>query len=200
MTFRIITFLAALALLYCLVEWGRIAWLDRDGLTPSAPFLILADGGGVPVTLVIDYRCGNCGAVYQAFETLQTIHPEFAYIVRPVAYIDEQSILLTRLAMAAGQAGKFHELHTAFAEKGGDFTESFLRETISLYGMDYEELLERAQSEEVTRMIADNIDDAFWFGADSVPSLIVGTQAHRLSPPIEAISVSDLLPLLAPAR
>lgn len=200
MAYRIVTIIAALILLYCVAEWGRIAWLDRDALNPSAPFLIQADGGGIPVTLVVDYRCGNCTAVYQAFNELQNIRPEFAYIIRPVPFVDAQSELPIRLVMAAGLEGKFTEIHEAFAEKGGDFPESFLRETISLYGMDYDALLERAQSETVSKMVADNIDDVVWFGGDSIPSLIVGTRAHRLSAPIEGTTVQSLLPLLAQTR
>lgn len=200
MAFRIITIIAALIFLYCVAEWGRIAWFDHDALTPAAPFLIQADGGGIPVTLVMDYRCGNCAAVYQAFDDLKTLRPEFAYIIRPVPYIDDESELLVRLVMAAGLDGNFKSLHEAFAEKGGEFSESFIRETVSLYGMDYDALLARAQSDEVSKLVADNIDDALWFGGDSVPSLIVGTQAHRIAQPIEAVSAQTLLPLLAQTR
>lgn len=200
MVFRIITIIAALILLYCVAEWGRIAWFDHDALTPAAPFLIQADGGGIPVTLVMDYRCGNCAAVYQAFDELKNLRPEFAYVVRPVPYIDDQSELLVRLVMAAGLEGNFAALHDAFAEKGGEFPESFIRETVSLYGMDYDALLARAQSDEISKLVADNIDDALWFGGDSVPSLIIGTQAHHFAPPIEAVSVQTLLPLLAQTR
>lgn len=200
MLFRIVTLIAALILLYCIAEWGRIAWLDHKALTPAAPFLVQADGGGLPVTLVMDYRCGNCAAVYKAFDELKSIRPEFAYIIRPVPYIDEQSELPVRLAMAAGLEGKFADIHEAFTEKGGSLPESFLRETVSLYGMEYDALLERAGGEDISKLVADNIDDALWFGTDTVPSLIVGMRYHRLRAPIETITVTDLLPLLAQAR
>lgn len=197
MIFRIVTAVCLLIAAYAAFEWGRLKWLDYDAITPAAPFLVMADGGGPAVTLVMDYRCGNCHAVYRAFDALMELRPEFTYIVRPVPFIDTQSEELVGLVIAAGVQGHFTDIHRAFTETTASLSPSFIRETFSLYGLDEERTREIAQSEAVSKLIADNLDDVIWFGGNSVPSLIVDGRYHRLPDPIDAITPADLLPLLA---
>ncbi len=200
MAFRIITGLCVLILLYAGFEYGRFAWLAHDAKTPDAKFLIQANGKGPTIAAFIDYSCTNCASVYKALDDARDLHPDLTLIIRPVAYIDNQSVKLTRLAMAAGIAGHFPEIHAAFIEQNGKFSESFLRETFSLYGMDYDTILSDETLAKVDALSRDNMDDAAWIGAATVPALTINNVFYTVPSPIEDFSVSALLPLLAPAR
>lgn len=197
MAFRLVTGLCALILLYAAFEWGRFAWLTHDAQTPKAAFLILNDGDNPAIVEFIDYRCNNCQATYKASADLRALHPDLTHIVRPLPYIDEESERLTRLALAAGLEGKFAEIHTAFIERNGQFTEPFLRETFSLYGLDYARALEKSKGEDVTALMIDTIDDAHITGVDSVPTFLIGRALYIVPNPIETITAPDLISVLA---
>ncbi len=200
MAFRIITGLCVLILLYGGFEWVRIAWLMRDAKTPDAAFLVQDTNTGPALNVFVDYRCGNCQPFYKAVDDLRTLHPDLHYIIRPLIWIDDRSDTLTRFVLAAGLEGKFLEMHEALLERNGDIPDSFLRETASLYGLDYDALVEKAQSDEVTKMADDNGEDAAGLGIEVIPSLSIGPVYFRPAGPLEALSVSDLLPALEQAR
>lgn len=198
MIFRFITCLCVLILLYAGFEYGRLAWLARDAHSPGADFLVLTQGKGPNITAFIDYSCTNCAPVYKALADIQELHPNLTLTIRPIAYIDTQAVQLAHLAMAAGSEGHFPEIHAAFIEQNGQLSDSFLRETFSLYGMDYTALSSDETARKMNALLEDNSADARWFGVETVPSLIVNDILYTVPAPIEDFSVSNLLPLLAP--
>lgn len=200
MAFRIITILCALVLAWSVFEWGRIVWLVRAANTPKASFLVYDKGDGLMVTEFTDYLCNNCAAFAKAVADLRDLHPELGYTIRPMAWINDESIKLTRLAFAAGKHGKFREIHEAFIERNGEFDDTFLRETFSLYGMDYDALLAESQGDDITAMIDDNDEDAGRMGVGIVPSVLIGKVYYTAEQPIDTATVTHLLPVLARAR
>ncbi len=198
--YRLITGLSLVLLLLASAFWGWHQWQIRTAYTPRAAFLVGQGTGSQTVTAFIDYRCGNCGAFYKALGDLKDLRPDVTLIVRPLAFIDQQSVRLSRIALAAGTQGRFPEIHAAFLERDGAFDDAFLRETLSLYGLDLSEIEKKAGSSEVEALFQDNVDDAVKLGVGTIPSLMIGDMYHPAQNPIENFSVSDILPLLAPAR
>lgn len=201
MAFRIITLLCALALGWSVYEWGRVVWLMRGAQAPEAEFLVYEAGtGGIMLNEFTDYLCDNCTAFSASVADLRDLHPDLGYTIRPMAWINDESDKLTRLAFAAGTQGKFREIHDAFMERKGQFDDSFLRETFSLYGMNYDAMIERGGQADITAMIADNDEDAGRLGVGIVPSVMIGNLHVTSRQPIDTATVADLLPALAQAR
>ena len=197
--YRFITGGSLVLLLLAAALWGWQQGRTRGLYEPRADFLIERGTGQQTVTAFIDYRCGNCGAFYKALADLKDIRPDVTLIVRPLTFIDTQSVRLARLALAAGTEGRFAEIHAAFLERGGAVDDAFLRETFSFYGLDLAAIEEKAQSGTVEALLMDNADDAVALGVRLIPSLIVGGVYYVPPAPIEDFSVSAILPLLAPA-
>lgn len=198
--YRILTILSLLVLLAVCVLYVWQQQQTKGLYMPRAEFLIDKGNSEQTVTAFIDYRCGNCGAFYKALADLKELRPELTLIIRPLAFIDQQSVRLTQLALAAGTEGHFNEIHIAFLERNGAFDDAFLRETLSLYGLDLAELEKKSQSGHVQELFMDNTDDATLLGVNLIPSLLIGNTYYVPPAPIENFSVSDILPLLAPAQ
>lgn len=72
-----------------------------------------------------------------------------------------------------------------------------MRETFSLYGLDYARALEKSKGEDVTALMIDTIDDAHITGVDSVPTFLIGRALYIVPNPIETITAPDLISVLA---
>lgn len=198
MGFRIAIVLSLIVLAYAAFEWGRLAWLAKQAYEPGAEFL--ADGppdSDLYAVLYLDYRCANCANAYAAFDGLRAARPDIRYVVRPLSFIDEESLRLMHLVLAAGLKGKFDEMHRAFLERNGNITDSFLRETAALYDLDYEEWIKDSESDEVHEIIDDIFRAAETTGVESVPSFTIGRTWYRAPDPIETVDTAMLLSWLA---
>lgn len=154
-------------------------WMYHSLENPRADFQIYEnenDGVEDKVVLVefLNYGCGYCKQMHPTLNELLALRKDITYIVRPVVFGNERMVALSNQVIAAGLQGKFWEMHNAVLEyPEQDVPDSFIEETASLYGIDYQKLVADSQGDEV-RKIAENNFKAFSHASiSSVPSFIL---------------------------
>ena len=102
------------------------------------------------------------------------VRKDIRYVIRPVIFGIEGDEKSTKLAIAAGLQGKFSEMHDAFLEYPKQkIPDDFIKETASLYGIDYDLLIKDSEGKEVQKIMKDNLKAFEHSGLYSVPSFMI---------------------------
>lgn len=143
--------------------------------------------GGNPegdVTLVefMDYRCGYCRRAAPDVDDLVEFDGNIRFVIKEFPILGEQSMLSSRFAIATLQlAGDeaYKATHDALITFKGDIDETSLTRMGETLGLDTDAILAHMDSEEVTRVIAENHQLAQQLGISGTPSFVMGDQMLR---------------------
>ena len=185
---------------YSLTGIAFFKWSAYQTTHPKAAFQII-DNGNNEITIVdfTNYRCGYCKQMHSTVKETLSLQKNIRYVPRPILFGDNQlsnednpqiqkPYPLEQLVMAAGIQGKFEEMHNMFMEyPDGSIPEELIKETANLYGIDYDKMVEDAQSERVQKYLDDNISDMLGYKIQTIPSYIINGTTY---------TISDTLPTL----
>ncbi len=172
--------------------------LQREALIndPTSP---VAGNPGGDVTLVefFDYHCGYCKRVLGDILVLLDDDADVRIVYKEFPILGPQSVTAARIALAAHRQDpdKYMAFHVALMASRARLNEDRALQMALELGFDVDGLKADMNSDEIGRIIQDNIELARLLGINGTPSFVIGDQ---LIP--GAVSLDTLKELIARAR
>jgi len=194
----------ALAGIYTVVGIVNFKWMHHSVENPKAEFLTYESGDGVAdeITVVefLNYGCGYCKQMHPTVKELLALRKDIKYIVRPVVFGTEEMLRLNNMVLAAGLQGKFWEMHDAVLEyPEQDVPDSFIEETASLYGIDFDKLVSDSQSIEIENIARNNMGSMRHASISSVPSFVINGEVYVINDEYLP-NLKDMIKIIANAK
>lgn len=151
-----------------------IAAVEIDGSPSKGP-------NHAPVTIVewADFECGFCARAVPILEAAQKAYPNQVRLVFkhfPLA-MHPHSTQLSKLAVAAGNQGKFWEMHAAlFAGRGGQLDEAGIAKLASELKLDSNKLLADLAAPETEERLTRDRAMADKLGLKGTPFIIINSR------------------------
>jgi protein-disulfide isomerase len=175
-------------------------------VTPSTFDLTQAPTRGpatAPVTLVLfsDFQCGFCQRVNPTVNQLLQKYPEKVRLVFKHLPIEGHTLapLAHRAALAAGEQGKFWEMHDRiFANQRAMSREDLLGHAAAL-GLDVPTFTATMDAERTGKLVDRDVAEAEKVGIDGTPTFFVNGKPLVGAQPLEAFTAAVDAALAAPA-
>ncbi len=159
----------------------------RSRFTQSGLVQVELDGSpskgpqNAPITVVewADYQCVFCGKAAPVLEEVFNAYPNQIRLVFKQFPLESHPLAapMAKLAIAAGNQGKFWEMHHAlFAGRGGALDEPGMRKLASELKLDADKLLADVQAPETAERIAKDRAQADKLGLKGTPFIIVNSR------------------------
>jgi protein-disulfide isomerase len=132
--------------------------------------------GDVTVVEFFDYNCGYCRQAMNDVTTLLNSDKKVRLVLKEFPIFGENSVAVSKIALAAQKQGKYWELHQALYERKGQdrATPALALEIAKDLGLDVEKLKKDADSAEVLAELTANGKLAEKMGIQGTPHFIVG--------------------------
>jgi protein-disulfide isomerase len=138
--------------------------------------------GDVTIVEFLDYRCGYCKRAFPEVEALIASDGNIRFIVKEFPILGEQSTLASRFAIAVlrveGDAA-YKDVHDALMSMRSDVTMSALVQMSDTFGLDTAAISAEMQSEEISRIIAENRALAQSLAISGTSTFVIGDQMVR---------------------
>ncbi len=146
--------------------------------------------GDVTVVEFLDYRCGYCRQAHPVIGELLATDGNIRLIVKEFPILGEASTRASRFAIATklvegGEA--YAALHDELMTMRGEMGTAPLTRLVEEMGFDAAAIAERAETEEVTRIIEENRALASRMRINGTPSFVVGERMLRGFLPLEGM-------------
>lgn len=165
---------------------GRLAEVAGEVETPFPGAVLGNPQGSRTLVKFTDYGCTYCRAAEADVQKLIAEDPELRVVVREWA-IFEGSEEAARIALAAARQGKYPQFYSAMFELGPPSPQT-VEAAAQRAGLDLAAARIYAQSEAVTRELAQNMGLAQQLGFTGTPSWVSGTQIFQGAVGYEALS------------
>ncbi len=156
--------------------WGTLA------SDPSAPIIGNPDGD-VTIVEFFDYACSYCKAAEPRLAQAIAGDGRVRLVLKEFPILTPESMVATRVALAAGKQGKYRQFHDTMMAYQGQLSESVIFGTAEKLGLDMARLKADMQAPDVTQQIIANFNLARAIRAFQTPTFIAGNRvaAHVLS-------------------
>ena len=121
-----------------------------------------------------DYNCGYCKRLFKTLQTLVAEDSDILIIVKEFPVLTKSSVLAAKAALAAAEQNKFLEYHFALMTSVGGITNSTLRSTANMLGLNMKQFDEAISSERLERILRRNINAGRAIGIEGTPALLIG--------------------------
>jgi len=150
-----------------------------------------------------DFQCGGCAEAYPIIKQVQAANPDqVAVIYRhyPLTQIHPYAQLAAQAAEAAGEQGKFWEMHdrlfdqqtTWAALRSQDDVLALFSEYAQEFGIDKNAFMEKIQLDQVKQNVADDVSSGTRLNVDSTPTIYLNGQKVTAPAQLSQL-VADLL-------
>ncbi|MEO0784602.1 MAG: DsbA family protein [Pseudomonadota bacterium] len=144
----------------------------------ASDFAIGPDDAEVTVVEFFDYRCGYCKRSVDYVAGLPANYDGNVRVVfKELPILSPQSREAALAALAAGQQGKYFEMHVGLMEHRGNFTSAEINEVAAEAGVDVEQMRADMDSDAVQKQLADTSALARDLGISGTPAFFVGDTA-----------------------
>ena len=138
--------------------------------------------GDVTIVEFLDYRCGYCKRAFQEVEELIASDGNIRFIVKEFPILGDQSTLASRFAIAVlrveGDAA-YKDVHDALMTMRSDVTMSALVQMSDTFGFDTAAVSAEMESDDISRIIAENRALAQALAISGTPTFVIGDQLVR---------------------
>lgn len=138
--------------------------------------------GDVTIVEFLDYRCGYCKRAFDEVEALLENDGNIRFIVKEFPILGEQSTLASQFAIAVLLVegdDAYKDVHDALMTMRSDVTMSALVQMSDTFGLDTASISAEMQSEDVSRIIAENRALAQALAISGTPTFVIGDQLVR---------------------
>lgn len=135
--------------------------------------------GDVTIVEFLDYNCGYCKKAMADVMTLIGEDKNVRLLMVDIPILGPSSTEAAKWALAAKLQGRYLDYHVALMEHSGRLSEPQLMMIADRIGLDTDQLRRDKDSDEVTKMINDNIDLARRLSITGTPAFIVGKDLVR---------------------
>jgi protein-disulfide isomerase len=146
---------------------------SADKIISGKPFIGNKDGTLV-ITEFFDYRCGYCRKVYPDLLKLIKEYPDLKIVLIELPYGGDTSTKAAKFSLAvhALYPEQFYNFHTGLLN-ATFIDDKVIYALISQYNMDKTKLIEKANSDEIEKIISQNVQQATKAGVQGVPSFLI---------------------------
>jgi protein-disulfide isomerase len=147
----------------------------------------------------MNYGCDKCRNIHP--NTMEAIQKDgkVRLIIRPVVEQGDWSEMLVQYVYAAGEQGKFLEMHEGIIENWPIDDELFLIKYAENLDLDLDQLSRDVQSDEIKELVKINQDIFIRWQLNTVPTFFVG-KAAVFRPRVESITTEEWLEKFKKAR
>lgn len=145
---------------------------ELEGAT-SSPILGNKAGKSI-IVMFFDYNCGYCKQSAEAIEKAISNDNDTKVILKVYPILGSDSEFLARIALAVNihSPNKFHEIHNEFLSNKV-FDKDEIIELLKMHKIDHREIEKLSESEEVTKLITNNLKLAKDLKINGVPAFII---------------------------
>jgi len=164
-------------------------WQDPDSPVLGNPH------GNVTIVEFFDYACPYCKAAEPRLESAVRSDPGVKLILKEFPILTPESLVASRVALAATRQHKYRQFHDAMMAYHGPWNEAAIFETARHVGLDMVQLRQDMAAPEVTNEIIADFNLARGLRIFQTPGFVVGD--HILTGPSAQI---DFPAVIAAAR
>ncbi len=128
------------------------------------------------VTIVefFDYRCGFCKrSMDWVMDTAETHPDDIRVVFKELPILSEESRTAALAALAAGEQGKYMEMHQALMQSRSDFSDAAIDEIARTVGVDVKKMRADMGSRELLQQVADVREQAISVDAGATPTFFI---------------------------
>src|SRR5689334_20414430 len=151
--------------------------------------------GDVTVVEFFDYRCPYCKRVSDALIQLVKDDPKIKLVYKEFPILGPESVVASKIALAAQRQGKYNEVHAALMAHKGSFEQADLLALAASAGADADKLAADMQDPAIMGLLQANDSLAAALGITGTPGFLFGKQ---LVP--GAVSLEDMKKLVSAVR
>lgn len=152
-------------------RWDELAHAEGD------PILGNADGD-VTIVEFFDYRCGFCKKMLPAMTALQADDPKVRIVMKEFPILGPESVLASRVALAADRQGRYAEMHEALMASAGQLDSEQIFTLAEQTGLDMERLRQDMQDPAVDAILRRNLELADELGIRGTPAFVTRSEAQ----------------------
>lgn len=190
--------LAAIAV-YLSVNIFQLYTAQRGLANVPAGYATGPESADLTVVEFLSYSCRYCREVHPTITEAVKRDGNIRYIPRPVGSGDSESMQAAKIVYAAGEQGKFIEMHNALIENYRVVDEDALVELSRRVGVDVNELNKALGSGGGEKRIKKNTKLFLNIGGQATPTFIIGGEIIYV-PEGQMPLVDDFLAMFAEAR
>ena len=123
-----------------------------------------------------DYQCPYCGDAYSIVKEIQsTFGDQILFVFRnfPLQEAHRYANIASQAAEAAGNQGKFWEMHDAIYENQKQLNDDFLEYLAEKLGLDMEQFEHDLNSEEISAKVENDFESGVRSGVNGTPSFFI---------------------------
>jgi protein-disulfide isomerase len=187
----------AIVILSVIIGWKfyvSYTAFDKLQMAPHHQY-VGAENPSVIITEIMDYRCAYCRQMHDVMTAFVALHPEVRVIYRVYPIYNEPSMVEAKLAMAAGNQGKFVEMHNKLIRRDDPVTPEVEAALIAELGLNKEQFEKDKFSWSATKDLLDATAAVNALNINATPTLIVDRKVYL--PRAAITSVKELEELLA---
>lgn len=132
--------------------------------------------GDITIVEFFDYNCGYCKKAFSEVNELIKEDKNVRVIFLDMPILGPQSTEASKWSLAAANQGKYFEYHRALMDHQGPKTPEALEKLAQDLGLDVKKLKEEKESEEISKLIGANIEQAQAMGFNGTPGFIIGDE------------------------
>ncbi len=156
---------------------------DAALLTDNSKHSILSKGAKITLVEFADFQCPACGAAHPALQKILTTYKgkiNFIYRYFPLSQ-HKNGMLSAEAAEAAGEQGKFWEMHDMLYENQNEWAESDSASDIfqgyaKKLGLNTDSFSKSLLSDKTKSIVQKDEDDGVLLGVDSTPTIFINNQ------------------------
>lgn len=160
-------------------EEARAAVLANNDAIFNDPrdYSIGPDNADVTLVEFFDYRCGPCrGAATWVNAAPAKYDGKIRVVFKEFPILSPESRQAALAALAAGEQGKYAEMHRALMQDRSGFKKADIDRVAKSVGLDIEKMREDMKSPALEKTLDDTRDLAMTIGANSTPTFIINDE------------------------
>lgn len=125
-----------------------------------------------------DYRCPHCRNSHKYLKEYQQQNPDVTIIYQPLPVFGKESVEDARFALAAGQQGRFHDVHDYLMARTQPVGLSDVKEIALELDMDILKLKDDLHSDVVTKHMLGIMDAVAILNVQATPTFLIGDMRY----------------------
>ena len=151
--------------------------------------------GDVTIVEFFDYNCAFCKSSYDALLDTVKADGKVRLVFKEFPILTDDSIVASRIALAAKKQGKYDDLHRAYMKFRGRLDEKTAYKLAADVGLTMEQVKKDMTSPDLDKLLRRNKEIAHSLGVEGTPTFIIG---DRIVP--QAADAATLKQLIEIAR
>ena len=154
--------------------------------------------GDLTIVEFFDYNCAFCKASYDGL--MEAVHADgkVRLVFKELPILTEDSVVASRIALAAKKQGKYDDVHRAFMKFRGKLDDKTAYRLAAETGLNMEQAKKDEAAPEFDKLLRRNKELARTLGVDGTPTFIIGDRI--VAQALDAASLKQLMEVARKAK